>query len=260
MTRSPAPSPIGSRSPAEVPLAARAVQIGDSLAEAHCALGVTALMGDFDVPAARRELRRAMELNPKYAQATAWFALFVLAYIDGQFDEAVALMAPIVELDPLSGYNRGLQSYLLGFSGRYDEGIAEGLAAVELDPESFLPHWFLQTNYTLAGRYPEAVAAGQAALAVSGRHPFAMLTMGVTYADWGKRAEARAVHDELMTRADRQWVSPAARACSAATAGLTDEVVTLTTRAIQGRDPFLVMNDGHAPHGGVAAPGAPRGG
>ena len=99
MTRSPAPSPIGSRSPAEVPLAARAVQIDDSLAEAHCALGVTALMGDFDVPAARRELRRAMELNPKYPQATAWFALFVLAYIDGQFDEAVALMAPIVELE-----------------------------------------------------------------------------------------------------------------------------------------------------------------
>ena len=227
--------------------ATRAVKIDDSLAEAHCALGVTALTGDFDVPAARRELRRAMELNPNYPQATAWYAMFVLAYIDGQFDEAVALMAPIVELDPLSGYNRGVQSYLLAFSGRYDEGIAEGLAAVELDPESFLPHWHLQTNYTLAGRYPEAVVAGQAALAVSGRHPFAMLTMGVTYADWGKRTEARAVHDELMMRADRQWVSPAACACSAATAGLTDEVVTLTTRAIEERDPFLMMSMGTIP-------------
>ena len=53
-----------------------------------------------------------------------------------------------------------------------------------LDPESFLPHWFLQSNYTLAGRYPEAIAAGHAALAVSGRHPFAMITMGLTYAEW----------------------------------------------------------------------------
>ena len=124
-------------------------------------------------------------------------------------------MTPIVEQDPLSGYNRGVRAWLLAFSGRYDEGIAEALAAVELDPESFLPHWFLQSNYTLAGRYPEAIAAGHAALAVSGRHPFAMITMGLTYAEWGKRTEARALHDELMTRADSQWVSPAMCACTA---------------------------------------------
>ena len=127
--------------------ATRAAQIDDSLAEAHCALGITALMGDFDVPTARRELRRALELNPKYHQAAAWYAMFVRSSIDGQFDEAVALMTPIVELDPLSGYNRSVQSFLLAFSGRYDEGIAEALVAVELDPESFLPHWILQNNW-----------------------------------------------------------------------------------------------------------------
>ena len=70
---------------------------------------------------------------------------------------------------------------------------AEALAAVELDPESFFVHWILQSNYTLAGRYPEAIATGHAALAVSERHPLAMMTMGQTYADWGKRTEARPV-------------------------------------------------------------------
>ncbi len=213
----------------------------------YCALGMTALMCDFDVPTARREFRRAMELNPKYQQVAAWYAAFVRSFIDGQFDEAVAITTPIVELDPLSGYNRAVQSFLLVCSGRYDEGIAEALAAIELDPESFLPHWFLQTNYTLAGRYPEAVAAGHAALALSGRHPWPMFAMGVTYADWGKRTEARALHDELMKRADRQWVSPAVRASSAATAGLADDVVPLITRAIEERDPFLMMSMGTWP-------------
>ena len=156
-------------------------------------------------------------------------------------------MTPIVELDPLSGYNRGIQSFLLAFSGRYDEGIAETLAAVKLDLESFLPHWFLQVNYTLAGRYPEAVGAGHVALAVSGRHPWPMFTMGVTYADWVKRSEARALHDELTATADGQWVSPAVRAGSAATAGLTDDVITLTTRAIEERDPFLMISMGTLP-------------
>ncbi len=68
--------------------------------------------------------------------------------------------------------------------------------------------------------------------------------MGVTYADWGKRTEARALHDELMKRADRQWVSPGVRASTAATAGLTDAVVLLITRAIQERDPFLMVSMG----------------
>ena len=188
-----------------------------------------------------------MELNSKYPQAAAWFTCLILSWIDGQFDEGVTLMTPIVEQDPLSGYDRGMRAWLLAFSGRYDEGIAEALAAVELDPESFLVLWILQSNYALAGRYPEAVAAGHAALAVSGRHPWAMMTMGQTYADWGKRTEARALHDELMTRADRQWVSPTVCACSAATAGLGDDVGTLITRAIEERDPFLMMSMGTNP-------------
>ena len=124
---------------------------------------------------------------------------------------------------------------------------AEALAAVELDPESFFVHWILQSNYTLAGRYPEAIATGHAALAVSERHPLAMMTMGQTYADWGKRTEARALYDELMKRIDRQWVSPGVLACSAATAGLTDDVVPLITRAIQQRDPFLMLSMGKWP-------------
>ena len=227
--------------------ASRAVQLDDSLAEAHCALAMTAALHDFDVPTARQEFRRSMELNSKYPQAAAWFTCLILSWIDGQFDEGVTLMTPIVEQDPLSGYDRGMRAWLLAFSGRYDEGIAEALAAVELDPESFLVLWILQSNYALAGRYPEAVAAGHAALAVSGRHPWAMMTMGQTYADWGKRTEARALHDELMTRADRQWVSPTVCACSAATAGLGDDVGTLITRAIEERDPFLMMSMGTNP-------------
>ena len=226
--------------------ATRAVELDDSLAEAHCALAMAALLHDFDVPTARRAFLRARELNPKYPQAAAWYALFVLAWVDGQFDEGIAVMTPIVEQDPLSGYNRAVHAWLLAFSGRYDEGVAEGRSGVELDPGSFFTHFCLQITYFLAGRYPEAVAAGDAALTVS-EHPFALYAMSLIYAHWGKPKEARAVHDELMARADRQWVSPTVRACTAANAGLTEEVVTLTTRGIELRDPFLMMAMGCFP-------------
>ena len=64
---------------------------------------------------------------------------------------------------------------------------------------------------------------------------------------WLRIKEARALHDELTKRADSQWVSPGVRAHVAATAGLTDEVVTLVTRAIQRRDPFLMEAMGTDP-------------
>ena len=233
--------------PQAMAAARRAVQLDDSLAEAHCALGLAALLHDFDLPTARQELLRALELNPRYPQAAAWYGLFILSMIDGQHDEGIDLMTPIVEQDPLSGYNRSMQALLLGHSGRHDEGISQALSGVELAPDSLFAHWTLQNNYTFARRYPEAVAAGHAALAVSARHPWPMLTMGLTYADWGKRTEARVPHDELMARADHQWISPGVRACTAATAGLTDEVIPLITRGIQERDPFLMLSMGAWP-------------
>ena len=226
--------------------ATRAVQLDDSLAEAHCALAMATLLHDFDVPTARREFLRAMELNPQYPQATAWYAMLVVAFIDGHFDEAITLMTTIVEQDPLFGYNRAVRSFLFS-DGRYDEGIAEALAGIALDPESFITHFGLQTNYTLAGRHPEAVAAGHTTLALTGRHPFPMQAMALTYAERGKPTEARAFHDELMTRADRRWVSAGVRAATAAAAGLTDQVVPLITLAIQERDPFLMASMGAYP-------------
>ena len=57
----------------------------------------------------------------------------------------------------------------------------------------------------------------------------------------------RALHDELMKRAESQWVSPVARASTAATAGLSDDVVPLITRAIQERDPMLMLQMGTMP-------------
>ena len=68
--------------------AERAVRLDDALAEAHCALALATLMHDFDVPTARQEFRRALQVDPKYPQAVAWHAIFFLTGIDGHVDEA----------------------------------------------------------------------------------------------------------------------------------------------------------------------------
>ncbi len=233
---------IASRAPLAQGKAAalKAVELDGSLTETRCSLAMATLVHDFDLPAAKREFLHALELNPNYPQAVAWYSLWVLSFIEGRFDEAVDLMRSVVEHDPLFGYNHRVWAAQLAFSGRHDEAIAESLTAIALEPESFMPYWTLLMSYSLAGRYPEAIAAGHAALMVSGRHPFVMMVLGATFANCGKDTEARMLFDELVKRADTQWVSPALWASVAATAGLAKEAIALTERAALERDPQLL--------------------
>jgi len=220
--------------------AQRAVELDDSLAETHCALAMTALVYDFDVPTARREFDIARRINPGYPQAVAWYSLWVLSFIEGRFDEAVELMRPVVAQDPLFGYNHRVWAAELAFSGRHSEAIHESLVSIDLEPEAFMPYWTLLVSYGRAQQFSEAIAAGHAALAISGRHPFVMMMLAAAYAACGKRPDARTLYDELGRPADTRWVSPALRSSVAASAGLPEAAVTLMAEAVRERDPQVL--------------------
>jgi TolB-like protein len=79
----------------------KALEIDDSLAEAHASLGEVLSDGELNWPDARRELERAIELNPNYATAHHWLGIDVLAVL-GEFDDAIAELKRAVELDPFS--------------------------------------------------------------------------------------------------------------------------------------------------------------
>jgi len=78
--------------------ASRALELDDALAEAHGTLGHVS-MHLFDWPRAEKELRRALELNPNYAQACLWQAYY-LAFT-GQFEDSIASINCALQLDPL---------------------------------------------------------------------------------------------------------------------------------------------------------------
>ncbi len=86
-------------------------ELDDTLAEAHNALGGAALMYDFDFALAEREFLRALELNPGFIQARAWYALFYGSMIRGRVDEAVEHTTDMVARDPLSGYAWGVHAF-----------------------------------------------------------------------------------------------------------------------------------------------------
>jgi len=226
--------------------ATKALELAPDLAEAHNAFAMVSLL-DRDWQNAERAFRRALELNPQYVQARAWYGLFYLQFVAGRFEEGLAELRRCVEIDPLSSYNIATLGASLGLAGYHEEAIDQVVKATELDPDAFVSRWILQVVYNWASRYPEAEQAGEDALAVSGRHVWVMATLAATYGNWGKPGKARAIYEELKARTGREYVQPSMFALAALGAGLLDEAVALFSRAYEERDPLLTVVARHWP-------------
>ena len=138
---------FGAASPQEsLPLAKaaaqKALELDDTLAEAHSSLGLVLICYDFDLAGSMKEFERAIQLNPNYATAHQWFGNQTLI-LSGDFDRAIAESKRAVELDPLSLIiNAGLGIDYFA-ARRYDEAIEQLLKTIEIDPRFYYAHWVL---------------------------------------------------------------------------------------------------------------------
>jgi serine/threonine protein kinase/Tfp pilus assembly protein PilF len=219
--------------------AARAVALDPSLAEAHNALACVYLMHDWEWSKAEREFIRALELNPRYIQALDWYALFYLQWIAGRLEEGVSIARRAVEYDPLSGYAQAVLAHTSGMAGKGEEAVRAANAAVEIEG-SFFTYWCLESALHWHGEYEKAVEAGEMALALSGRHPWAMASLAMIYADWGKVANAHAIYAELLARATCGYIPPTHLAIAASAAGERDRALAHAREAYETRDPNML--------------------
>jgi TolB-like protein/Tfp pilus assembly protein PilF len=224
--------------PKAMEAARRSVALDPSLAEAHTALAMASLMGTWDREEARREFLRAIELNPKYLQAHTWYAYFYLQHAAGQLAEGMTQATVALASDPLSSYAHSIYVLACMVVGRLSDAIQAARRAIEIDPESYIAQVALQEALRLNGDFQESSTAGQLAMAMSGRHPWAMLFRALTFADWGKPAEADAVYCEMLARARHQHVSPATLAVAASAAAREEDLVRHAREAFETRDPI----------------------
>ena len=134
--------------------AARALELDNTLAEAHAALAVVLSDYDWNFAEAERSFRRAIELNPNYATAHHWYAEFLIAM--GRMPEALTEIRRAKELDPLSLIINGIYGIVLGLNDQHDEAFAQLQRTVEMDPNFARTHIFLAELYQDVGRYEEA--------------------------------------------------------------------------------------------------------
>jgi serine/threonine-protein kinase len=216
----------------------RALALAPELAEAHCALGALSLVVDWDWPRAARHLRRAIELNPRYDAPQSWLA-YLLVFVEGQFEEGIAIGRRAAELDPLAPLPAMQLGMTLMGTGRWEAAIPPLERAAKLAPTMFLPPLHLGIVHNGLGRTEEAIASLELALAASGRHPWALAALGICYHSLGKLGDVQALRDELTARACREHVQRVWLGTLSAALGRMDEAFELLDQACEERDGIL---------------------
>jgi TolB-like protein len=183
----------------------KALEIDKTLAEAHASLAQLDLY-EFDWLAAERELRRSIELNPGFAVAHHWYALYLSA--KGRFKEALAEANRAYGLDPLSviiNRDLGLIYYYARQPGR---AIEQYRKTLELDPNFALAHQALGRAYLEMGMYTKGVEEIQLAVRLSGESAGMLAALAHAYGLAGKTEKARGILGDLTERSRRSYVPP----------------------------------------------------
>jgi tetratricopeptide (TPR) repeat protein len=185
--------------------ALRALEIDDSLAEAHTALGYYLMLYEFDLDRSEKEFRRAIELKPDYATAHQWFAANLT--VVKRFDEALAELRLAEELDPLSSDIGTDLGAALVFARRYDKAIAQLKRTLIRDPNFSRAHSYLGWAYGSKRMYGEAVAEARTALELNNTF-FIKGYLALWLGKSGNRDEALKILTELKKAASEGYVRP----------------------------------------------------
>jgi DNA-binding winged helix-turn-helix (wHTH) protein/TolB-like protein/Flp pilus assembly protein TadD len=136
--------------------AMKALEIDDSLAEAHASLSFSLIWYDWDWAGGEREAERAIALNPNSAMAHFAHA-HVLSDL-GRHEEAIAEQARAIQLEPVFLLLNALQGMYLYHARRDEQAIKQLQKTLQIDPNFWVSHLQLGKVYAQQQKYPEALA------------------------------------------------------------------------------------------------------
>lgn len=180
--------------------AKRALQLDDSLGEAHISLAFALQNFDWDWENAGREFLRGIDLSPGYATGHQWYAWYLTAL--QRNTEAIAEMKKAESLDPLSLIIGADLAEELLIAHRYDEAIEESRKIIEMDPRFAVGHYELGQAFVQKRLYTEAIAELLKAIESSGGSSTCTSNLAYAYAVSGKRDEAARLLVDLQKRSN----------------------------------------------------------
>jgi TolB-like protein/Tfp pilus assembly protein PilF len=185
--------------------AKKALELDNTLAEAHASSGRILSGYDYDFEHAIAEFERAIQLNPNYATSYHWISNGPLT-ARGEFDRAITEGKRAVELDPLSMIDNADLGQIYFYARRYEEAISQVGKAIEIDPHSYIAHYYLGQIYQLQGHLTEAIAEYQKAVELDD-DPEALAFLGQAQARIGQHDKAQKILSRMTEEAKSRYVS-----------------------------------------------------
>ena len=218
--------------------ARRAIEIDDGLPEAHASLGGIFKDYDWDWVASEREFKRALELNPNYANGHRMYASYLAAV--GRSVESLREIRLALDLDPYSLPIRTEAAYNCYMSADYQRALEEALRTLDLEPQFAPARSILGQIYEQQGRYEEALTALEEARVLANEHPATLAALSHVLASAGQMEEAHALTAQLTERAGQQHISPVWLALAHAGIGEKNAALDALEKAYEQHDVILV--------------------
>src|SRR5260370_36622789 len=158
---------------------------------------------EWDAKTAEKELKRATELNPSYADAYNIYAWCLSGM--GRHEQAIAEAKRAMELDPFSRLTYGDLSWVLLMARRYDRALLESKTVVERQPDFGYARAVLGLSYAENGRYAEAVTEAQSATRLDDS-PFLLALLAQVHALSGNKSQAMRVLEDLEQLTKKRYV------------------------------------------------------
>ena len=218
--------------------AEKALELDNSLGEAHASLAQALFAYDFNIAGANREFRRAIELNPNYATAHHWYGESGLTPL-GQFEDAIAELKRALELDPLSVIINADVGTVLTSARRYDEAIEQLRKTLEMDPSFYYAHYNLGEALEMKDLTENAIAEYQRAIGLN-NDPVPQALLGHLYAKIGKKNEAWQILQQLHESSKQHYVSPYLFAMIYIGLGDNNQAIDFLEKTYEDRDGYSI--------------------
>jgi len=214
----------------------KALELDDTLGEAHASLGFNRMFYQRAWDDAEREFKLAVELSPNYAIAHQWYANYLA--VRGRLAEAKAEMQKALELDPLSPNMHADLGQIHYFAHEYDAAIGQCGKALEIDPDFLFAHQYLFAAYAQKGMYREALEEFLNAPSKAGYTPVTVTAFRNAYAESGWPGFLRA---RLQFWKQRRYNYPVHMAIVYAELGDKERAIEQLERAYDEGDFFLAF-------------------
>jgi Tfp pilus assembly protein PilF len=184
----------------------KALELDDSLAEAHASLAYILTYYDWNWTEAEREFQRALSLNPNDATVHHRYSRYLSSL--GRIDEALNEIRKAQELDPLSPVIKANVGVIYYFGRQYDLAIGQLRKVLEERPNFSVAHWGMGLVYEQKGMLTESIVEFEKADTISKHGSVNTLaSLGHAYATAGQMSKALLIVKELETRSQKEPIS-----------------------------------------------------